>query len=341
MLCLEKNGPNEKPLSPGRNQQKIKRVFQGTALFCVFLLAFSSSSPSSLRGAEVYPNAKCSALTQFQICSHQLLDPPDNTVAGSMAAMTAFWGKGIKCFDIDAVTTKDGQLLASHPGRLKPRISPDSKDFDSADYTLEEMRKLGADEEGYPTLYTVFEHYASLVNSEVIKKPFFADKSKILEGPLFNVDLKGPNLTAKNLDDIFDKLIALGIRDNVAICTNPLKDGEIGPGVDMLKHLGPNPSRGNVALVLRDREENDRNVAKVEESVQNYPAIHSYVASYKFEKGYFPRLRGMPIIAWTVDTAESLSYSIEQGAAGIVSNHPMKLLNIVQVWIKNEQCTKG
>ena len=337
MFCLRKTGPNQKPLSSGKNRLKIKRVIQATFLFCVLLLVFSSSSQSSLRGANVHLNAKCSALKQFQICSHQLLDPPNNQVAGSLKAMSAFWAQGIKCFDIDAVTTKDGQLLASHPRRLVPKIKVNPDTFDSAAYTLQEMRKMGADEEGYPTLDTVFEHYASLVNSDANKKPFYADKSDFLQGPLFNVDLKGPNLTAKHMDDILDKLIALGIRDNVAICANPLKEGQIGPGIDMLKHVGPNPSRGNVGLVLRDLETDDQNVAKVKETVRSNPAIHSYVASYKFDKGYFPRLKGMPVISWTVDDEETLSYSITQGAAGTVSNNPMKLLNILKGWINNDQ----
>ncbi|CAJ1966605.1 unnamed protein product [Cylindrotheca closterium] len=341
MICLQKTGPNAKPLSPNKNHRQIQRVTSATVLFCVLLLAFSSSSRSSLRGAhELHLNPQCSALKQFRICSHQLLDPPENQVVGSLKAMSAFWAKGIKCFDIDAVTTKDGQLLASHPVRLIPRISPNnSQNFDSAAYTLEEMRKLGADKEGYPLLYTVFEHYASLVNNEATKKPFYAKGSNYLEGPLFNVDLKGPNLTAKHMDDILDKLVDLGIRDNVAICANPLKEGEIGPGVDMLKHVGPNPSRGNVGLVLRDREDNDRNIAKVKGTVQSNPSIRSYVASYKFEKDYFSKIRGMPIIAWTIDTAETLSYAIENGAAGIVTNHPIRLLNILQGWIEKDQCT--
>jgi len=233
-------------------------------------------------------------------------------------------------------------LLASHPSRVSPRIvGPKAKDFNSADYTLGEMRALGADTEGYPLLSAVLEHYASLVNSEAAKKPFYAKHSNFLHGPLFNVDLKGPNLTTNHLDDILDRLKALGIQDNVAICANELKEGEIGPGVDMFKHIAPNSFKGNVGLVLRDREGNDRSVDYVQGVVQNNKAIRSYVASYKFPKGFFAKIRGMPIIAWTVDTAEGLSYSIDEGAAGIVTNHPMKLLSILHEWIKNNQCTKG
>jgi glycerophosphoryl diester phosphodiesterase len=259
-----------------------------------------------------------------------------------MAAMTAFWNRGIRCFDIDAVTTKDGRLIAAHPEILGPKISPNSNSFDPASFALEEMRSLGADEEGHPVLNTVLEHYASLVNSNATTKiPYFSENSDYVQGSLFHLDLKGPNLTPKHLDVVQDKLLELGIQNNVAICAGALKDGEVGPGYDMIKHLGQISSRGSMCLVLRDRKERDQNVAMVHDIVKNNKAIRSYATSYKFEREFFSKLRGMPIITWTIDNEETLAYSIESGAAGVVSNHPMKLQKMLHDWIKNGQCVGG
>ncbi|CAJ1954314.1 unnamed protein product [Cylindrotheca closterium] len=353
MLWNQKIGPNGKPLSPSsRIHQKIQRVVTAIIACSPFLWVFSSYSNRSIaltsslrdpnRGKGGHPIVECSILKQFQICSHRLLEPPDNTVAGSMAAMTAFWNRGIRCFDIDSVTTKDSQLIAAHPEILGPKISPNSKSFDPASFTLEDMRSLGADEEGFPVLITVLEHYASLINSdETTKIPYFSENSQYVRGSLFHLDLKGPNLTPKHLDHIQDKLLELGIQNNVAICAGVLKDGDVGPGFDMLKHLGRNASRGSMCLVLRDREERDRNVAMVHDVVNNNEAIRSYASSYKFEKEFFSQLRGMPIITWTIDNEETLTYSIESGAAGVVTNHPMKLQKMLQDWIKGNQCVGG
>ena len=256
--------------------------------------------------------------------------------------MTAFWNRGIRCFDIDSVTTKDGQLIAAHPMVLGPRISPNSKNFDPSAYSLEDMRRLGADEEGYPILDTILDHYASLVNSdETTRIPYFSESSEYVQGSLFHLDLKGPNLTAKHMNDVQDKLLELGIQNNVAVCAGVLRDGDVGPGFDILKHLGQSPSKSSVCLVLRDIDENDQNVDRLYGIIQKNKAIRSIASSYKFEKDFFSKIRGMPIITWTIDKEETLTYSIECGAAGVVTNHPMKLHDMLQGWIKNGQCTKG
>lgn len=353
MFCLQKIGPNGKPLSsPSKNYRKIQRLVQAIIACSPILLVVASYPNSSIRlnsslrgpdgGKGSHPNVKCSILKQFQICSHRLLEPPDNAMPGSLKAMTAFWNGGIRCFDIDAVTTKDKQLIAAHAAILGPKISPNSDSFDPASFTLEEMRRLGADEEGHPILNVVLEHYASLVNSDATTRiPYFSENSEYVQGSLFHLDLKGPNLTSKHLNDVQGKLLELGIQSNVAICAGVLKDGEVGPGFDILKHLGQNPSRANMCLVLRDREERDRNVAMVRDIVKKNKSIRSYASSYKFESEFFSKLRGMPIITWTIDNEETLTYSIESGAAGVVTNHPMNLQKMVQHWIKDGQCVEG
>ncbi|KAL3944937.1 MAG: hypothetical protein SGBAC_000971 [Bacillariaceae sp.] len=258
--------------------------------------------------------------------------------------MTAFWNHGIRCFDIDVVNTKDGQLIAAHPAILGPKIKPnDSKTpFDPAAFTLEEMRRMGADEEGHPLLNTVLKHYSTLINTDATtRKPYFTENSEYIQGSLFHLDLKGPNLTSKDVNDVTAKLLELEIQKNVAVCAGALKDGEVGPGYDMLKHLGQNPSTGTMSLVLRDREENDRNVDMVHDIVQKNKAIRSYASSYKFDKEFFLKIRGLPIITWTIDDEKTLIYSIESGAAGVVSNHPMQLQKTLQGWIKNDQCLAG
>jgi glycerophosphoryl diester phosphodiesterase len=341
MFWSRKSGPNAKPALHASN--KNRRVL-GLVLLCsaVFLRVSIKSKrlENRLRRREAN-KFKCSNLQNFEICSHQLLNPPPGGgVDGSLKAMTSFWKNGIRCFDVDAVTLKDGTLLASHPSRFAARIASDSKSVKPEDYTLNDAREAGADTDAFPLLDSLLRHYASLVNDNA-KSPLLAKKSKFngLPGPLLNLDLKGPNLTAKHLQDIQKTVNEVGIRDNVAICVTALKAGEVGPGVDMLQELGRMPSQGKLGLVLRDRETIDWDIRRIQSIVQENKAVQLYVASYKFEPEYFAKLRDMPVVVWTVDEEKALLHALKSGVvAAAVSNRPLEVLPILDKLLKEAKC---
>jgi hypothetical protein len=357
MYWSRKSGPNAKPALHAsiknrrvlslviKNRRVLGLVLLGSAVFLSTLLLVSVKSKRlenrlRLRNAST---SRCSYLQNFEICSHQLLNPPPGGgVDGSLKAMTSFWKKGIRCFDVDAVTLKDGTQLASHPSRFAARIASDSKSVKPEDYTLNEAREAGADTDAFPLLDSLLRHYASLVNDNATG-PLLANKNskfKIgLPGPLLNLDLKGPNLTANHLQDIQKTVNDVGIRDNVAICVTSLKAGEVGPGVDMLQELGRMPSQGKLGLVLRDRETIDRDIRRIQSVVQENKAVQLYVASYKFEPEYFAKLRDKPVVVWTVDEEKALLHALKSGVvAAAVSNRPLEVLPILDKLLKEAKC---
>jgi hypothetical protein len=298
----------------------------------------SSKNTNFLRGKDGWSSELCDNAQKIQVCSHQILHAParivnsDNTddfhhhnpADGSLEAMEALWEiSGIRCFDIDIVTLKDGTLLASHPSRLaKALLSPLQEQKKAEQYSLDELRKKGADAIAFPLLMEVLEKFASLVHAKENDGygPFYYDNIPInkstprippLVGPLLNIDLKGPNLTSHHLQMIGNELQRLNIVNHVALCATALDEekNEVGPGIDLLQALGRNKptrttdnirdtatteeedSKGvlqlNLGLTLRDRVEKDQDTERVTSLVEQYPAIKLLVPSNKFEEEYF------------------------------------------------------
>eukprot|EP00980_Cylindrotheca_fusiformis_P001403 scaffold345_cov134-Cylindrotheca_fusiformis.AAC.14 len=341
MFWSKKRGPNAKPrlrATCNRNRQVLGPIVLGLVFFLstVVMISVKRKRFDNRLRRQVHRN-ECSKLQQFEICSHQLLNPPSGGgVDGSLKAMTSLWKSGIRCFDVDTVTLKDGTQLASHPSRFSARIG-DSKSAKPEDYTLQEAREAGADAEAFPVLETLLRHYSSLVkeNTTTTSDNF---KRKRLPGPLLNLDLKGPKLTAGHLQVIQETVNGFDIRDNVAICVTALKNGDVGPGVDMLKELGRTPSEGILGLVLRDQETSDWDVSRIRSIVEDNKAVRLYVASYKFEPPYFAKLKDMPVVVWTVDDKDSLLHSVQSGVAAAVSNHPMQLLLTLNQILDEAKC---
>lgn len=343
MFSSKKSGPNAKPALHrcNNNRRVLGILLLGVGVFVSTFVQVSVKRKHLDNRLRRQTNKSiCSTLQQFEICSHQLLNPPSSGgVDGSLEAMTSFWENGIRCFDVDAVTLKDGTLLAAHPSRFASKIESGSQSVKPEDYTLQEARQAGADTDAFPVLDSLLRHYASLVqdsaNNPLVTK---ASKRNGLSGPLLNLDLKGPNLTAEHLQEIQKTVNDVRILDNVAICVTALKEGEIGPGVDMLKELGHMPSQGRLGLVLRDRETIDWDIPRLQSIVSENQAVQLYVASHKFEPEYFFKLRDMPVVVWTVDDKSALQHALQSGVAAAVSNHPMQLLPILHQHLRDANC---
>eukprot|EP00521_Asterionellopsis_glacialis_P007008 CAMPEP_0195281604 /NCGR_PEP_ID=MMETSP0707-20130614/847_1 /TAXON_ID=33640 /ORGANISM="Asterionellopsis glacialis, Strain CCMP134" /LENGTH=408 /DNA_ID=CAMNT_0040340509 /DNA_START=131 /DNA_END=1357 /DNA_ORIENTATION=- len=303
----------------------------------------------------------CSNANKIEICSHQLLNPPELFVhrlgekknpngyvpaPGSLAAATAFWNFGVRCFDMDVVTLQDGTLLASHPSRL----AKSTNGAKAEDFTLQQIRKAGADEESFPLLSDLLGHFSSLITKVQESQAFSFDSSASssksntvpqLHGPLINIDLKGPSLTLEHVNGIANQIYKLRMEQHIVICVTALLEGEKGPGIDLLQVLS-NTSADDLnmpnkvvplGLVLRDRAELDNDTERINLLVKKtYPkSIQALVASFKFDSDWFQRLGdeksglGLPIIAWTVDAKSELTHAIDVGVSAVVSNTPVQL----------------
>ena len=284
---------------------------------------------------------QCSDLERMTICSHQLLNAPRSgnipAVDGSLEAMTLLWEAGIRCFDVDAVTLKSGELLASHPSRFAKGTQQSNKKAE--EFTLEEARQTGANKTAFPLLDTLLMHYSKLIATNSPRFSQEGDPKRRL-GPLLNIDLKGPNLTKSHLQSIQETITKLKIQSNVAIVATSLNDGEVGPGVDILDYLG----HGDVplGLVLRDREKQDWDINRIHTIVNQNPGIRLFVPSYKFKTSWFKKVQQdystLPIVGWTVDDKEALIHAVQGGLAAVVSNYPMTLARSLGDLLKQEGC---
>lgn len=349
MLWPVKRGPNAKPT----HQKKImtlrhKQVFVGLSIFLFVLLSLHSiifnggkriekrvSRQKRIR--QTPKKLHCSYLERMTICSHQLLNAPRSAVDGSLEAMTLLWEAGIRCFDVDAVTLKSGELLASHPSRFAKGTQQSNKEAE--EFTLEEARQTGANETAFPLLDELLMHYSKLIATNSPRFSQEGDPKRRL-GPLLNIDLKGPNLTKSHLQSIQETITKLKIQSNVAIVATSLNDGEVGPGVDILDYLG----HGDVplGLVLRDREKQDWDINRIHTIVNQNPGIRLFVPSYKFKTSWFKKVQQdystLPIVGWTVDDKEALIHAVQGGLAAVVSNYPMTLARSLGDLLKQEEC---
>ena len=309
MLWKRKSGPNAKPgvsFLRNKNRKHFRQFLLGLFLFLFVFLSVQSISLHTQRlekrlaqhsGQKIrrQSNVNCSNLKRIKICSHQILNAPGSVSDGSLQAMTSLWNEGIHCFDVDAVTLKSGELLATHPSRFAARIQEyDTKqsNIKPQDFTLEDARKAGVSEDAFPLLDTLFHHYAALVKQQ--GSSFFSEqKQNSLQGPLLNIDLKGPHLTESHLQSIQKSVKNLGIQNNVAIVATSLEDGQLGPGVDILQYFGQSNDIP-LGLVLRDRETQDWDMDHIQSIVKQNQAIQLFVPSFKFKISWFDKLQKNP-----------------------------------------------
>lgn len=347
----KKSGPNAKPSSSSRASKSRRQTFLFMATMLVaatlFTIAISGRRHKLMRrkeekevkqGGPVLDEALCHNADKLQVCSHQILTapvvgllrrspPPD----GSMQAMESLWKAGIRCFDIDIVTLKDGTHLVSHPSRFAAAIGERRPEQD----TLDEARADGADAIGFPILQDILEKFASLVKKDG-EGAYYATQNNgmipPLEGPLLNMDLKGPNLSLQHLQQVEQAIKQLGINDNVVICATALEEGEIGPGIDILQIMGGDSEKEHktqlqLGLVLRDLVEKDKDTARIQSLLTKYTAIKLFVPSNKFDLSFFGSIASFsfPVTSWTVDNQEGLVHAITGGLSAIISNDPLKL----------------
>lgn len=360
-----KRGPNSKPLNfpsasaSANKSRKQTFLFMATMLISALLFTVAISgrrhtlvarkvekggrSSNDLIGDLVVTPEFCAKAEAIKVCSHQIINaPPTGRIGpqatlepppdGSSYALEALYQAGIECFDIDVVTLKDGTLLAAHPSRFAARVGTEKK---PEEYTLFQARKAGADEVGFPVLKDVMHNFATLRRKSK-GAPFYSkaalassDKIPALQGPLLNIDLKGPNLTKQHLKDIEDLVKRRHITENVALCATALDDdGEVGPGIDMLEAYGNAGEHSTLfGLVLRDLVEKDRDVSRIKGLLEKYTGIKAFVPSHKFSSDFFDSLStlGLPITAWTVDDDAGLIDAVNKGLSAVISNHPIQL----------------
>ena len=264
------------------------------------------------------------------------------------------WRLGkIRCFDVDAVTLKDGQLLASHTSRFSKSVEG-AETAKAEDYTIAEAREAGADEDAFPMIDAMICYYALMIRSGEAATTTIGsfydsshdgtDNNNIpgLAGPVLNINLKGPNLNGGRLDDLVYTAIKLGIGGNIAISvTAPSEEGvreiRLGLGVDIRQHLGESHEESvRLGLVLRDRVALDWGVRHtIEPMVRNNKAIRLIVTSKYFNDGWFRDVaaasgnNSLPVVTWTIDYEEGLIRAIKRGVSAVISNRPIEMNKIL------------
>ncbi|KAG7340663.1 hypothetical protein IV203_024206 [Nitzschia inconspicua] len=302
------------------------------------------------------------SLPRPQVCSHQLLNAPtrhgDAPIDGSLPAMKAFWDIGVTCFDVDVITLQDGTLLATHPRRLASMLSRKLpvvvEESQVHQWNISMIRDTLGEEVvdvTFPLLdVQLLPQYAQLIEGSPAffeptdPQPHDNRYPTKLTAPLLNLDLKqGPYLTEERLMHIVHSIANLQLESNVAICVTELTEHEKLSALDMLDILhrhnlqvitGVSDSIKQkpipLGLVLRDRAEEDQNVERIRQIVQNHKphSIQLLVPSFRFESSWYqeiaatPVLSRLPMTVWTVDEPDEYSYALKMNVTAIIANRP-------------------
>jgi hypothetical protein len=241
--------------------------------------------------------------------------------------MRALWSSSasIRCFDVDAITLRDGTLLAAHPRRLAKALAVVHERFPNMmqeeasvhENTGREIyqaltsngRADGGDGFPFPDLEELLWQYASLVNGS---HPFFDNQStksirhgssrnkhhaSRLKGPVLNLDLKqGPYLTKDKLLSLAETIHQHQLEDFVAVCVTPL-DSSDSTSLDMLNILHEHNVASKddkiipLGLVLRDLVPKDQDVSQIRQLARHYAgSIRLLVPSFKFPASWYQEM---------------------------------------------------
>lgn len=274
----------------------------------------------------------CRQTEAIRVCSHQANAHELKVDNGSLQAYQALWDQGIRCFDVDFITTVDGFMVASHPQRLQATVGSAIGDVRKTlkDNTIIMMRSLGADDDRFPITDVLFEHFGKLIK-ETEPKPWLDSKTQpnYRSAPTIFMDLKGDGFAKDNIWNAMQHAEKHGVTDNVALYTLTSQQDY------MLKHEGV--WRGPKIRGYYDAGVATENVTAGtpadprEEDLGVYGMLGP---SIKLDSEFFEAARslGKPIHSWVVDSPEELFYALEQGVDSIISNVPLRLNALLGRW---------
>ncbi|KAL4440283.1 hypothetical protein ABPG75_003284 [Micractinium tetrahymenae] len=280
----------------------------------------------------------CEHVDNMRVCSHRArLEGVDGVASGSLAAYTTLVKAGVSCFDIDFVQTSDGQLLATHPEDLQAAVlstagKPSMANLASHvhDFSLEQLRAAGADEERFPTANTLIKVFAaSLEDGGLLWRPGKEGEEvpNYEELPVLLMDLKGPAYNAQIINNVAAAAQAAQVTAHVALFVSSAEQLQLVQ--QQTKWAGP--------LIRAYMDRQDPNPAVTAEELAPLALLGP---SLKMSDAFFAAAArlGKPALAWTADTPADLHRAAEARLNAVISNRPIALRAVLMDW--RDRCSE-
>jgi len=229
-------------------------------------------------------------------------DAPENTLAAFKKAMEV----GSDMMELDVRFSKDGQIVVMHDDTLDRTTNGRGK---VSDYTLKELKQFDAGSWFAPQFSG--EHIPTLV--EVLELA----KGKIL----VNIEIKDESLGRYKITDLADRALQevtkAGMEDRVIyVSFYPVA----------LERIQERDSRLWVGL-LYHRPWNSLHEVTGGRSFPVLGLRNSYLTKGKIDKIH---QQGMKVNVYTVNSEEEMEPFIHWGVDGMITNHPDRLIKILQ-----------
>ena len=229
-------------------------------------------------------------------------DAPENTLAAFKKAMEV----GSDMMELDVRFSKDGQIVVMHDDTLDRTTNGRGK---VSDYTLKELKQFDAGSWFAPQFSG--EHIPTLV--EVLELA----KGKIR----VNIEIKDESLGRYKITDLADRALQevkkAGMEDQVIyVSFYPVA----------LERIQERDSRLWVGL-LYHRPWNSLHEVTGGRSFPVLGLRNSYLTKGKIDKIH---QQGMKVNVYTVNSEEEMEQFIRWGVDGIITNHPDRLIKILQ-----------
>lgn len=313
------------------------------AVLVLYTKVMGHFSPSSRLFGEPYPvtqrsaprklqqNAaasSCSMLQEMQICSHQAAAGELSLGTGTLQAFQALWQAGVYCFDMDAVISKDGHLLVTHPKRIQEALAANqtlSNVTDVQNLDLQELRERGLDAATFPKADELIDKYVDLAGYSISTGESGLQLRDLSRTPLLFLEFKDRAFSTAAVQHVSNLVNQLSFDRSVALflVSDAQQEQLAAEGFEWK------------ALFIRGYLDAKRTAAG--DVIPEKPIIrqelvgrHELVGpSIKLPDKFFKELNqktgGQPAYVWNVDDAQALQKAIRVGAKGVISNQPLAM----------------
>jgi glycerophosphoryl diester phosphodiesterase len=227
---------------------------------------------------------------------------PENTQASFKKAMEV----GADMIELDVHLSKDGQVVVIHDDTLNRTTNGKGK---VAHYTLRELKQLDAGS-----------WFGSQFSGEKI--PMLSEVLELVRGrTLLNIELKRGDHGQYTISDLAD----LSLKEvEKAEMLNQVLFSSFDPlAIERIREKNP---RIPVALIYSKPWSSPQEVT----GKRPIHALSCRDTVLTQNNNTQARQKGMKVLVWTVNTEEHMEHFLNMGVDGIITNHPDRLIRILQ-----------
>lgn len=243
--------------------------------------------------------------------------------------MRELFQMGVRCFDVDIVTTADHQLVVTHPTSIQEVLDQNMANetrsgLESATHfhDYKAVRRLGANSSSFPSAAEFLEEYARLVREASDIGQVTWDPHRM---PFVFLELKGAAYNTDAIDWLWAEVLELGIVHNVALY---VMDDTQPSMLAQQTHW-----QGLLIRGFRDTMNDDEQDGVTSQTVHASTLISP---SINLPQSFYTQLQqiGKPMFSWVVDSPLQMRSALSKNVDGIISNDPLFLKLVLKSWWK-------